>query len=253
MSSIAISFVVVICCCLSATIGIILHIKMPDSHFDSDSKDVVKSVMAIVATMTALVLGLLIASAKSSYDTQSTEIQQLAANVVQLDRFLVLYGPEAGDARKLLKRALIAGHDRLWPEDNHQTVDLNPAGTWGYIQVLSDAVSRLSPANDAQRRSQTAALGLLTEIYHARMLMFEQTSGVTSWPLLVVLIFWVSMLFLGFGLFARVHIIIVGALFIGAVSVGSAIFLMLEMSQPYQGLIRIPDTAVKAALAQMSN
>ena len=108
MNSLVLSVIVVACCCITATVGIILRIKLPDEHFDADSKDVVKSVMGIVATMAALVLSLLIASAKTTFDTQSTEMQQLAANIVQLDQALELYGPETSNARQLLRRAVTA-------------------------------------------------------------------------------------------------------------------------------------------------
>jgi len=252
MSSAVISILVVICCCASAAIGITLHIKLPDRHFDSDSKDVVKSVMAVVATMAALVLGLLIASAKSSFDTQATDIQQLSANVVQLDRVLALYGSETGEARKLLRGMVIGTHERIWPADANQKLDLNPSGNWGFAQPLYVSLEKLSPANDTQRRAQTMALGLAAELSHARLLMFEQIGGATSWQLLVVLIFWLSVLFLGFGLFARPSIIIVGAFLVGSVSVGSAFFLILELSQPYGGFMQVPDIAVQKALVELN-
>jgi hypothetical protein len=114
-------------------------------------------------------------------------------------------------------------------------------------------MENLSPATDTQRHAQSTALQLVAGLSHTRMLMFEQIDGTTSWPLLVVLIFWVSVLFLGFGLFARFQVIVAGTLFIGSLSVASAVFLMLELSQPYQGLLRIPDTPVQAALGQISH
>jgi hypothetical protein len=253
LSSLAIAVVVVLCCCTSAVIGIVLHIKLPAHHFDNDSKDVVKSVMGIVATMVALVLSLLIASAKSSYDTQSTELEQLGTNVVQLDQLLVLYGPETKDARAVLRQAIAAAHDRIWPEDKHLSGNLDTSMGQGYIRTFVDMVEHLSPTTDAQRRAQSSALQMVGSLTHARMLMFEQSAGSISWPLLVVLISWVSVLFAGFGLFARVHAVVVGALIIGALSVASAIFLILELSEPYAGFMRISDAAFQAALVQMSH
>jgi len=253
LSSLVISFVVFFCCCTSAAVGIVLHVWLPNHHFDTDSKDVVKSVMGIIATMSALVLSLLIASAKSSYDTQSNEIQQLAANVVQLDQALALYGPEAGDARKLLRQAVTAAHDRIWPIDDNRPANLDPAVSRGELQKFYIIMENLSPTTDTQRHAQSTALQLVAGLSHMRMLMFEQVDGTISWPLLVVLIFWVSVLFLGFGLFARFQVIVAATLLIGALSVASAVFLMLELNQPYQGLLRIPDTPVQAALGQISH
>jgi hypothetical protein len=252
LSSLVIPSLVFVCCCASAALGIVLHVKLPDGHFDTDSKDVVKSVMGIIATMTALVLSLLIASAKSTYDTQSSEMQQLAANVVQLDRALALYGADAADARKLLRQAVIAAHDRIWPGDDHRRANLDPAAGRDDVQAFFSIMESLTPATDVQRHAQSAALQLVASLTHTRMLMFEQIDSTISWPLLVVLIFWVSVLFLGFGLFARLQVIVAGTLFIGALSVASAVFLMLELSQPYQGLLQISDSPVRAALGQIS-
>jgi hypothetical protein len=252
LSSLVISFVVFVCCSSSAALGIILHVKLPDNHFDTDSKDVVKSVMGIIATMSALVLSLLIASAKSSYDMQSSEIQQLSANVVQLDRALALYGTDAADARKVLRQAVIAAHDRIWPGADRRSVNLDPAAGRGDVQAFFNIMERLTPATDIQRHAQSTALQLVSGLTHTRMLMFEQIDSTISWPLLVVLIFWVSVLFLGFGLFARLQIIVTGTLFIGALSVASAVFLMLELSEPYHGLLQVSDSPVQAALGQIS-
>jgi hypothetical protein len=252
LSSLVISFLVFACCYGSAALGIVLHAKLPDGHFDSDSKDVVKSVMGIIATMTALVLSLLIATAKTTYDTQSSEIQQLAANVVQLDRALALYGPDAADARKLLRQAVIAAHDRIWSGNDDRPANLDPAAGQRDVQAFFNIMERLTPATDIQRHAQSAALQLVAGLTHTRMLMFEQIDNTISWPLLGILIFWVSMLFLGFGLFARLQIIVAGTLFIGALSVASAVFLMLELDQPYQGLLQISDSSVRAALGQIS-
>jgi hypothetical protein len=251
LSSLVVACVVVVCCCASAALGIILRIKLPEDHFDADSKDVVKSVMGIVATMTALVLSLLIASAKGSYDTQSTDTQEIAAAVVQLDQALALYGPETAIARKELRQAVTDARDRIWPDDENRSANLDPSVSRDAVQAFYNMLENLSPATDVQRHAQSTALQLMASLSRTRMLMYEQSDGTISRPLLVVLIFWVSVLFLGFGLFARFHVIVAGSLFIGALSVASAVFLILELSRPYAGLLRIPDTAVQAALAQL--
>jgi hypothetical protein len=251
VTALAIAFVVVICCCASAAVGIILHIKLPDDHFDTDSKDVMKSVMSIVATIAALVLGLLIASAKNSYDTQIAEMEQLATNIVQLDRILILYGPETRGARALLKQTVTATHDRIWPTVGYRTATLDPSVSEDGANIFYDMVTNLSPTTDAQRRAQSAALQLTISLTQTRMLMFEQTGGSISWPLLAVLISWISVLFLGFGLLARLHVTIAVTMIVGALSVASAIFLMLELSQPYQGFMRVSDLPLQTALARI--
>jgi hypothetical protein len=227
----------------------ILRVKLPEDHLDTESRDVMKLVMGIIATMSALVLGLLIASAKGEYDAQKNDMRQLSANIVQLDRLLASYGPEAREARAELRTNLIAVHRRIWPESETQSADLDPAASRGQANEFYETVQNLSPNTDSQHRVQEAALQLTSSIFQTRMLMFEQLGGAVSWPLLAVLISWVTMLFLGFGMFARPHATMVVTLVIGAFSVASAVFLIIELSQPYQGFMRIPDTAFRSAMA----
>lgn len=251
VSAVAVAFVVFFCCFAAALVGMVLHKKLPDHHLDGDSKDVVKLVMGLIATTAALVLGLLIASAKNSYDTQATELQQLSATLVQLDRTLMLYGPETRAARDSLKQTVAVALQRVWPADGDQAGSLEPSLTRGQADAFYVTLQDLSPKTDAQRHAQNSAMQLAASLAQTRILMFEQLGGSVSWPLLTVLVFWLSVLFLGFGLFARFHVTITVALILGALSVGSAIFLILELSQPYAGLMRISDTPLRNALAQM--
>ena len=128
MSSFAIATVVLGCSFGAALIGMVLHIKLPDHHLDSDSRDVVKLVMGLIATMSALVLSLLIASANSSYDRQSSELKALATNVLLLDRTLKFYGPGAKEARNGLREAIVQTHDRIWSREGVRPENLELSG-----------------------------------------------------------------------------------------------------------------------------
>lgn len=251
MTALSIAFVVFLCCFGAALAGMFLHRNLPNHHLDGDSKDVVKLVMGLIATTAALVLGLLIASAKNSYDTQTTELQQVSATIVQLDRTLALYGPETREARESLKRTVTVALQRVWPADGSQPANLEPSLTRDQADAFYGRLQDLSPKTEGQRHAQSVALQLGASLAQTRILMFEQLGGSVSWPLLIILVFWLSVLFLGFGLFARFHITITVTLIVGALSVASAIFLILELSQPYQGLMRISDTSLRSALAQM--
>jgi len=251
MTAFAVSLLTFVCCCASAAAGVALRILLPDHHLDSESKDVMKSVMGIIATLAALVLGLLIASSKSAYDTQSNELQQLSASVVQLDRMLASYGPETRETRAMLKASVIDVHRRIWPENENQSANLDPSVTQAEATLFYTNLQNLSPKTEAQRHAQSAALQLLPTIAQTRMLMFEQVAGTISWPLLEVLISWVIMLFLGFGMLARPHATIAVTMMIGAFSVASAVFLIVELSQPYQGWIRIPDDSIRFVLTHI--
>ena len=252
MHTVAIALVVFICCFGAALAGMLLRARLPTDHLDGNSKDVVKLVMGLIATMAAIVLGLLIASAKSTFDTQASEMQELAAEVMQLDRMLVLYGPETKDARDILRNALMVVHETIWPADDRRRASLDPTLSKDQSDAFYAKLEALSPKTELQRSAQSMALQLGGSLAKTRTLMFEQAAGSIEWPLLAILVFWLSVLFLGFGLFARFHITITVTLMVGAVSVASAVFLMLELSQPYQGLMRVPDTAFRSALAHLA-
>ena len=125
MSSLAIASVVFGCSFGAAVIGMVLHVKLPDHHLDRDSRDVVKLVMGLIATMSALVLSLLIASANSSYDQQSSELKVLSTNILLLDRTLKFYGPGATEARDGLRDAIRQTHDRIWSPDGVRPENLD--------------------------------------------------------------------------------------------------------------------------------
>src|SRR5271169_3633766 len=124
MSSITIGLIVFACVFGGSLLGMVLRRVVPQHHLDKDSKDVVKLGMGLVGTMAALVLGLLLASAKASYDAQSAELTQVSANIVLFDRVLALYGPETAQARQTLRGAVTRGLDRMWPQDRRQIINM---------------------------------------------------------------------------------------------------------------------------------
>jgi hypothetical protein len=230
MSSLAIASVVFGCSFGAALIGMVLHIKLPDNHLDSDSRDVVKLVMGLIATMSALVLSLLIASANSSYDRQSSELKTLATNVLLLDRTLKFYGPGAKEARNGLREAIVQTHDRIWSREGVRPENLDSRATQNSVNAHIEQLLSLSPKTDVERMMQSRAVQESESIGRSRLLM--QLGSSISWPFLTVLVFWICMLFLGFGLFARFNVTVTVALLVGALSVAGAIFLFLELNDP---------------------
>ena len=205
--------------------------------------------MGWVATLAALVLGLLIASAKGSYDSQSTEVTELSAKVVFLDRVLAHYGPEAREARELLRSSVARAIDQMWSKDPAILFKATP-GTAG-AEVLADKIQELSPKNDSQRAIQSQAISIVMALGQTRWLLYEQRLSSVSMPVLVVLTFWVTALFVSFGLFAPFNTTTIVSLLVSALSVSGAIFLILEMYTPYAGLIQISSAPLRAALAQL--
>jgi hypothetical protein len=253
MTSLGTATIISVCSFGSGIAGMLLHSRLPAHHVDEGSKDVIKLIMSLIATMAALVLSLLIASASNSYEAQQSEVQSLSANVVLLDHTLAFYGPEAQVARERLHAAAAEIHDHIWPPDSAGRANLDPRATQRGSSAFVEQLQNLKPATDTQRMMLSQAIEVGRGIGLTRLLMFEQHGSSISWPFLTVLVFWICMLFLGFGLFARFHATVTIALLIGALSVGGAIFLLLELSHPYEGIMRVSDAPLVDALAQIGH
>jgi hypothetical protein len=249
MNYIAIRLIVFACVFGGALFGMFLRGVLPEQHLSADSKDTVRLGMGLIGTMTALVLGLLVASAKSFYDTQSTELTEMSAKIVLLDRVLAHYGPETKEVRDLLHSAVARTLDRLWPQDSPQHPQMEPTAAGG--EIILDKIQELSPKNDAQRSLQAQALNMAIDLGKMRWLMFEQGGSFISMPLLATLVFWLAIIFSSFGLFAPRNATAIATLFICALSVSGAIFLILEMYTPFEGLMQISSAPLRNALAHL--
>jgi hypothetical protein len=245
----AISWITFACVFGGALFGNFLRAVLPEHHLSTESKDVVKLGMGLIATMTALVLGLLIATAKDSYDTQRSGLTQVSVNIFFLDRVMAHYGPETKEARDLLRSSVVRAIDQIWPEAGSRPAQLAPTAAKG--DALYDKIQALSPQNEAQRSLQAKALSISIDIGQARWLMFQRTSSSIPVPFLVVLVFWLTIIFVSFGLFASPNATVIAVLLLCALSVASAIFLLLELDTPFDGLIQISSAPLRNALAHL--
>lgn len=203
----------------------------------------------MVATTAALVLGLLISSAKSFYDAQSAELTQMSAKIVLLDRLLAHYGPEAKDAREALRAAVAGSIDRIWPDEHTRASELLAPST-GAENVLVK-IEALSPQDDTQRSLRAQSLNLTIDLAQTRWLIYEQGANSVSTPMIVTFVFWLVAIFFSFGLFAPRNATVIAALMVAAMSVSGAIFLILEMYSPFEGLIRISSAPLRTALLHL--
>jgi hypothetical protein len=236
----------------AALVGIALRARLPAHHLDGDSKDAVKLVIGLIATMTALVLGLLTSSAHSAYDQQVSELQQLGVHLTDIDRILAHFGPEAAPQRELLRRIVAEDIARVWPSNGAGGAPPTiPIAVRQAGQGLFDGIASLTAKTELQRLGQSRALQLLTSVSETRRLLSEQASSAVSPALVFVLIAWLTLLFFGFGLFARFNATVFAAFLVGAASVAASLFLILEMSQPYRGWIQVSSAPLRNALAQM--
>lgn len=249
MSPIEVGCIVLVCVFGGALLGMSIHTILPEHHLNAESKDVIKLGMGLIATMSALVLALLTNSAKGSYDSQRNELTQAAANIILVDRVLTHFGPEAKESRDLLKLTVAAMIDRIWPNDPVATAKLGP--TTATAESFFDKIQELKPRNDVQRSLQSEAINLSIGIGQARLLLFEQGGRSIPMPFLVLLIFWVTVIFLSFGLFAPHNATVVVTLFLCAISVSGAIFLIMELDRPFGGLIQISSAPLRSAVASI--
>ena len=232
-----------------ALLGFFLRSILSEEQLSEDSKKVVQLGTGLVATLAALVLGLLIASAKGSFDMQNDEVKQTCAKVIQLDRALAHYGPETKEIRAMLRSALERRLALTWPEHG-EGVGLAGMDTVG-PEAIEDGIRALSPKSDVQRGFQARALELASTILASRWLVMEQSGSSIRFPLLAVVVFWLSTIFASFGLMVRPNAIVVAALVLCALSVSVSVFLIFEFDQPFAGVLKISSDPLRFALAHL--
>jgi hypothetical protein len=248
MSASWVSVIVFACVFAGAVAGMALRRILPEQHRSAESKDIVRAGTGLIATISALVLGLLVASAKEAYDTQKDEVTAQAAKTALLDRLLAHYGPETKTAREALRAAVSLELQRVWSEGPTTRIEAKEAPEG---EALYDEIQELTPSNESQRGIKAQASQLVMELGQTRWLMEAQKSHTTNWPLLVVVVFWLTINFVSFGMFAPSNATVITTLFVCAVSVAGAVFLILEMGEPYRGVIRISDAPMRALLQKL--
>jgi hypothetical protein len=232
-----------------ALVGMWLHNVLPERHLDAASKDTVKLGAGLLATLAALVLGLLVSSAKTSFDAMNTGIAQAGAKVLLIDHLLADYGPETKDVREQLRRIIASSIDRIWPQEKGRTGGLRA------IESLDDAgklykakLRELTPTNDFQKSRLTQAVQISDDVLQTRLLLMEGEQTNLPTTFIVVLIFWLTGLFITFGLFAPSNGVVMTVLLMCALSVSSAIFLILEMNRPLDGFIKASNAPLRKAV-----
>lgn len=252
MNAIALSCITFASISGGALLGMFLRSRLAEHHLDTDTKDVVRLGTGLIGTIAALVLGLLIASAKNFYDTQSTQIKQMTVNIVLLDHLLAQYGSETKVARFLLRGGVVILADRMWRENSSDFAKSTTFEASAVTEAFYVKLQELSPTNDSQRSLQARALQISTDIAETRLLLFAQTGNSIPMPFLVVLIFWLTIIFASFSLFAKPNAIVVGSLFIFALSAAGAIYLILELGLPFAGLMQISSVPLRSALTPLN-
>lgn len=228
-----------------------LQRRLSEHHLSKEMQDLVKLGAGTIATLTALVLGLLVSSAKSSYDTVNTGIVQGSAKFILLDRTLARYGPEANAVREQLKVALAGAIERIWPTQKTGITAVTAIEHGNGIELVQDKLDELTPKNEAQRQALAQSRQMVSDLSQTRWLLVEEAQSELPLPLLLILIFWLVLLFVSFGLFAPRNLMALIVLFVVACSLSAAIFLILELNQPLRGFMKVSDAPLQKAMQQM--
>ena len=221
-------------------------------QLEMDTSETIRAAIGLVATMTALILGLITASAKSSFDEVTIAVESSATDILTLDRLLARYGPETSEIRADFKDAVARRIDMVWPQGSSRTAQLDPSRHTSDSEGLAERIRALSPHDDSQRWLQARAAEAAEELLEARWLASTYSEASVSGVFLVILLFWLTISFLSYGLVAARNSTVVSVLFLCAVSVGSALFLILEMDEPFGGLVRVSADPLRFALAHLN-
>jgi hypothetical protein len=249
VSALEISLVVFAFVFSGALLG--MYVALSPDYLQQDVKDVVRLSTGLIGTIAALVLGLLIASAKDSYDTKNTQIKQVTLNVILLDKLLEQYGPDAHNLRIVLRAAVPLMIDRIWSEGNREKAGPFVATT--EAMAFMNKVQELQTNNEAKSAFRARVLTAANDLTQSRLLLFTQAHDAIPTPFIVILSFWLAIIFASFGLFVRPNRIVIVTFFVGALSVSGAIYLILEMNQPFSaGLMQISSEPLRNALVPLA-
>jgi hypothetical protein len=230
-------------------LGALLRTTLPQHHLSKDSQDVVRLGVGLIATIAALVLGLLIASAKGSFDTQSGQVKQITADIILIDALLEQYGPEAAPIRTQMRKVIGPFADRLWHEK--AAMMAAPYAMNASAENVYLAIQALAPHNDLQRSLQSRAAQISTDLVQTRLLLFVESDSAIPAPFIAILTFWLIIIFASFSLFSALNATVFSFLSLFALSASCAIFLILELSEPFTGLLTIPSAPLRNALAPL--
>ena len=246
MSALTLAGIIFIMTLGGISLGALLRRTLPADHLNDQAKEAVKDCVRLIATIAALVLGLLIGDARGSFDTQNTQVKQITANLILLDSILAQYGPEALPIREHMRKVVGPFADRLWREKEVTAIGPFEASA-GEEQIFAD-IQKLSPHNDVQRSLQSRAVQISNDVAQVRFMLFTETEHLIPTPFLVILAFWLVIVFASYSLFSPLNATLFACLSVFAFSAASAIFLVLELSRPFTGLMMLSSAPLRNAL-----
>lgn len=238
------SFVLIV---LSICLGVRLRDRLPEAHLTGDSKEVIRLATALIGTMAAVVLALLFASTRSSYEETNSSVARLTAGVIELDQLLTAYGgPDSPTLRKALRNDVNLTIEAIWRDDSPAASQLLQPVI--HQETVLYKLRQLTPGTPAQSALQTRALEVGTGVDQTRLALFAQPQDTLSKPFITVLVLWLCFIFASFAMSSKANATLVTVLLICAFTASSAIYLILELGQPFDGLLQISNGALRSAL-----
>ena len=251
MSSLTIAGISFGCIFGGVLLGKLLRRVLPAHHVQDDSKDIIKLGAGFVATMAALVLGLLVSSAKSSFDAMNEGFKQGGVKVLILDRTLKQFGPETMPLREQLRRQTGVLIELIWPTHGRPKDNVAAVENGQELEAMQVMIRLLPVTNERQKALQTQALGLCNDLMHSRWLMIEHTQNALPPVFFVVVIFWLTMLHVSFGLLSPPNLTVLVVLLVSSLSITAALFLINEMNNPMEGVLRVSQGPLQKVLEHL--
>ncbi|MBV9290740.1 MAG: hypothetical protein JO288_23475 [Hyphomicrobiales bacterium] len=252
MNLVLVSILIFVVTLGAAVLGLFVHQRLPPEEKNESARSIVGQVAGLVSILLAIVLGTLIGTSFGFFGGQKTALEGLSAQILELDQALAQYGPETKPARDRLKEAAQHAYDAFWGGGEVDPKILTVADPMAGWQATKAFLGTLNPTTEAQKQAVASANTLANQIEHGRILMnLQVASQPVSAGLIIVLVVWAVVLFFAMGLFAESNRVVVAALVFGALCVGFAIFLILELGQPYTGLFRVSPAALQEAIANI--
>ena len=227
--------------------GLFLRYKLPDSHLSGDSKDVIRLATALIGTMAAVVVALLFSSTRSTYEATNSQVARLTAGVVELDQLLTEYGgPESRDLRGALRNDTASTVSAIWRGDAPVTAQLLRPAT--HEDTVLYKLRQLEPKTPVQTAIKARALAVSNDIEQTRLILLAQPPDSLSRPFITVLVLWLCFIFASFSMSSKANPTLVAVLLICGLTASTAIYLILELAQPFDGLLQLSDRALRHAL-----
>ena len=259
------AFVVFILLLAGTAVGVVGKPLLPEEHRQHETVQLIQLVITMIVTFAALVLGLLTASAKSSFDTVGNDFRSYAADLIQLDQALRQYGPDADPARMQVRNYTAAAIASTWPserppvgnyypktgihidEDKLEDVKLGEMLNAAYV-----AVRALNPTDSYHRATQVECIARFERVIEARWKLIEEAHSSISQPFLTMLTFWLMLIFLSFGLIAPRNALALVMIMLGAVSIASAVYVIVDLDTPLTGPIVASSQPMRDALDHLT-